>query len=328
MAQKISFQTVLDALLETKKDFPRRHLKYFSDMEPAALKSFLDAWPRVHPTRKLLLLNRLLSLLEQDTTVSFDDLGRALLTDANPEVRALAIRLLAECDDPKLIPAYINILKNDPDLAPRLEAATMLGEFVLLGELEKLPGDKMSAAENTLLAIENSEEPSALRRRALESLGYSSRLEVQTLINSAFQREDPEWVASALFAMGRSNYERWSDQVISMLIHVDERIRLAAVQAAGELSLAEARPILLKLLDDEEDDLITEAAIWSLSEIGGEDVREVLESLLDQVADEDEDQIEFLQDALDNLTFTEDMEKFDLLALDTDYDFLKDKNSR
>lgn len=328
MAQKISFQTVLDALLETKKDFPRRHLKYFSDMEPAALKSFLDAWPRVHPTRKLLLLNRLLSLLEEDTTVSFDDLGRALLTDANPEVRALAIRLLAECDDPKLIPAYINILKNDPDLAPRLEAATMLGEFVLLGELEKLPGDKMSAAENTLLAIENSEEPSALRRRALESLGYSSRLEVQTLINSAFQREDPEWVASALFAMGRSNYERWSDQVISMLIHVDERIRLAAVQAAGELSLAEARPILLKLLDNEEDDLITEAAIWSLSEIGGEDVREVLESLLDQVADEDEDQIEFLQDALDNLTFTEDMEKFDLLALDTDYDFLKDKNSR
>lgn len=327
MAQKISFQTVLDALLETKKDFPRRHLKYFSDMEPAALKSFLEIWPRVHPTRKLLLLNRLLSLLEEDTLVSFDDLGRALLTDANPEVRALAIRLLAECDDPKLIPAYINILKNDPDLAPRLEAATMLGEFVLLGELEKLPTDKLSASENTLLAIENSEEPSALRRRALESLGYSSRLEVQTLINSAFQREDPEWVASALFAMGRSNYERWSDQVISMLIHVDERIRLAAVQAAGELSLAEARPILLKLLDDEEDDLITEAAIWSLSEIGGEDVREVLESLLDQVADEDEDQIEFLQDALDNLTFTEDMEKFDLLALDTDYDFLKDEDS-
>jgi HEAT repeat protein len=97
------------------------------------------------------------------------------------------------------------------------------------------------------------------------------------------------------------------------------------VQAAGELSIADARPILLNLLDDEDDDGITEAAIWSLSEIGGEDVRVYLENLLDQLGDEDEEQIEFLQDALDNLTFTEDLEKFDLLALDADYDFLEDE---
>jgi HEAT repeat protein len=326
MAQKTSFQTVLDALLETKKDFPRRYLQYFSDIDPASLKSLLETWPRVQPTRKLLLLNALLSLLDEDTIVSFDDIGRALLTDPDPEVRALAIRLLAACDDPKLVTAFINILKNDPDLAPRLEAATMLGEFILLGEMEEIPEEKHHAAENILLAIENSEEPPALRCRALEALGFSSRLELQTLIDSAFHREDPEWVASALFAMGRSSNEHWDDHIISMLLHVDERIRLAAVQATGELSLAEARPILLKLLDDEDDDGITEAAIWSLSQIGGEDVRVYLENLLDQLGDEDEDQIEFLQDALDNLTFTEDLEKFDLLALDADYDFLEDED--
>jgi hypothetical protein len=36
--------------------------------------------------------------------------------------------------------------------------------------------------------------------------------------------------------------------------------------------------------------------------------------LLDQT--EDDEQIEFLEDALDNLAFTEDLDRFDLLAFD------------
>jgi hypothetical protein len=40
--------------------------------------------------------------------------------------------------------------------------------------------------------------------------------------------------------------------------------------------------------------------------------------LLDQV--EDDEQIAFLEEALDNLAFTEDLERFDLLAFDPDED--------
>jgi hypothetical protein len=57
------------------------------------------------------------------------------------------------------------------------------------------------------------------------------------------------------------------------------------------------------------------AIIWSLSQIGGEDVRTYLENLLDQL-EEDEEQIAFLEEALDNLAFTEDLDRFDLLAFD------------
>src|SRR5262249_27261425 len=85
-------------------------------------------------------------------------------------------------------------------------------------------------------------------------------------------------------------------------------------QAAGELSLQPARPILLKMLGEEEDDQFLSSVIWSLSQIGGEDVRTYLENLLDQI--EDDDQIAFLEEALDNLAFTEDLDRFDLLAFD------------
>ena len=70
------------------------------------------------------------------------------------------------------------------------------------------------------------------------------------------------------------------------------------------------------LLEEEFDDQISEAAIWSLSQIWGENVRAHLENLLD--AHEDDDQTAILEDALDNLVFTEDMTNLNLMALDAD----------
>ena len=314
----ISFQSVLDALLSDRKEFPRRYLHEFSDITALELKTLLDIWPQVKPGRKLTLLEELDALAETDTLVSFDDVARALLTDPEPDVRTRAIRLLDEYEDPKVVPSYLDMLKNDPDLNVRVEAANALHLFVDLGELEEIPANIYHQVEDALLASAASEDNVRVRRVALESLGYSSRPEVSTLIDSAFHREDPAWQASALVAMGRSADERWTDAVTRSLVHVDDRIRKAAVQAAGELSLQAARPILLKMLGEEEDADILSAVIWSLSQIGGEDVRTYLENLLDQL--EDDEQIAFLEEALDNLAFTEDLERFDLLAFDPDED--------
>ena len=312
----ISFQSVLDALLSDRKEFPRRYLHEFSDIGPLELKTLLDIWPQIKPGRKLTLLEELDALAETDTLVSFDDVARALLTDPEPDVRTRAIRLLDEYEDPKVVPSYLDMLKNDPDVNVRVEAANALHLFVDLGELEEIPANIYHQVEDALLASAASEDNVRVRRMALESLGYSSRTEVSTLIDSAFHREDPAWQASSLVAMGRSADERWTDAVTRSLVHVDDRIRKAAVQAAGELSLQAARPILLKMLGEEEDATILSAVIWSLSQIGGEDVRTYLENLLDQL--EDEEQIAFLEEALDNLAFTEDLDRFDLLAFDPD----------
>lgn len=314
--EPISFQKVLDSLLSDPREFPRRYLQEFSDIGSLELKTLLDVWPRVELSRKLTLLEELDSLAESDTLVSFDDFASALLTDPDPQVRARAIRLLDESEDIKLVPSYLDMLKNDPDVNVRAEVADVFNLYVDLGELEEIPANVHRQVEDALLASITSEDDVRVRRNALESLGYSSRPEVVTLVESFYQREDPNWQVSALIAMGRSADNRWADEVTRSLVHINDRIRKAAVRAAGELSLKSTRPLLLRMLSEEEDGDVLSAVIWSLSQIGGEDVRTYLENLLDQV--EDEEQIAFLEEALDNLAFTEDLDRFDLISVDPD----------
>lgn len=318
MPETLTFQNVLDHLLDSKKDIPQTHLQYYSDLDPKSLRLFLDVWSSVKPDRKLLLLDRLLSHLDNDTVVSYEEIGRSLLGDADAEARARALGLLAETDDPHLAETFINIFLNDVELAPRLAAANLLGEFVLLGELEELDSTLLHDVEEALITVIRREDTPAIKRRALESLGYSSRDEMVNIIETAYQRADPHWVTSALIAMGRSHDNRWDNDVISKLLDEDPRIRNAAAQAAGELNIEAAAPILLQILEtleDEDEDVVT-SAIWSLSQIGGDDARTYLISLIEQT--EDEEMLEFLEDALENLDFNDELNKFDLLSLDED----------
>lgn len=312
--EPLSFQKVLDSLSDKSKEFPQHYLREFSDIGPLELKTLLDVWPQVELSRKLSLLKALDALADTDTLVSFDDFARALLTDPDAQVRTQAIRLLDEAESIDLIPSYLDMLKNDPDIGVRAEAARILHLFVDLGELEEIPENVYHQVEDELLMAVTGEDDVRVRRAALESLGYSSRPEVATLIESSFHREEPNWQMSALIAMGRSADDRWRDDVTHALVNENDNIRRAAVQAAGELSLKSTRTLLLKMLGEEEDETLLSAVIWSLSQIGGEDVRTYLENLMDQI--EDDDQVAFLEEALDNLAFTEDLERFDLLAFD------------
>ena len=313
---KTRYQKVIDELMDGTRELSRQSLQEFSDITPAGMDALFEAWPRIKLDRKRSLLEGLKSLSETDTLVSFDDFARALLTDPEAEVRLRAIRLLDECDDVKLVAPFLKILEGDEEAETRAEAASALGKFIELGELEELPAKTQHQVEDALLAKANSDDQLIVRRNALEALGYSSRPEVITLIESSFRRSNPDWQASALFAMGRSFDERWEEQVLSRLADENSLVRLAAVEAAGELALTSARALLFKVLEDEEDDEITAAAIWSLSQVGGEDVRVYIENLIDLA--EDEEQVEFLEEALDNLVFTEEMSRFDLMSYDPD----------
>ena len=317
---KTTFQSVVDALLEDGKPFPKKYLSFFSDMDPASLRLLLEAWPRISLTRKRTLLDELDALLDEDTIVSFDDFARALLADPDAPMRAGAMRLLAECEDVKLVPIYEKIIASDPNPEARAAAAQALNLFADLGELDEIPEAAHHRAEDALLAASRDDDAD-VRRRALESLGYSSREEVSALIEAAIDREDPDWQVSALVAMGRSSGEHWAEPIIRMMLSVDRDVRLAAVKAAGELMQPAARLPLLRMLDEEDDPEIFSAVIWSLSQVGGEDVRTYLENLLDKT--EEDDEIEFIEDALANLAFNEDLDKFDLLAVDPDEDLVE-----
>jgi HEAT repeat protein len=153
----------------------------------------------------------------------------------------------------------------------------------------------------------------------LESLGFSSRPEVPELIEHAFEDDSEEWSASALHAMGRSADDRWAPLVIDRLKDSNLEISREAARAAGELELGDALPGLVDLLQEEDAELRL-AAAWALSQIGGEGVEDALEELLERT--EDEDEVDLIEDALENLTLTHEMS--DLSILDFSAEDLED----
>ena len=316
MSDKIPFSSVLNALTTPGANFPARFLKEFSDLSPANVSALKKAWPEIGIQRRRSLMSDLNTAYREDDLLSFDEVAQAFLNDPDALIRAQAIRLLEDSTDLRLLRQLIEIGQDDPDVGVRTEMATVLGQFVMLGEEQRLPAALKEKVENILLRAAREEEDPGLQRAALESLGYSSRPEVPTLIENAFERADTRWVASALLAASRSTDTRYQEQVLVALNHEDTQVRLLAVEAAGEMELKTARRPLLAMIEDEEDDEVLEAIIWSLSLIGGEDVREYLLTLLD--AAEDDDQVEFISDALTNLSFTEDLKGFDLMAYDPD----------
>lgn len=316
--RSIPFDKVITALLDNEHPFPPVHLHRFSDISTTDLANLEKSWSQINPDRRAALLEDLEDLAEADTLVSFDDLSKFALTDPDPRVREVALRLLWESQEVGLVAKMLQMVENDPAEKVRGAAATALGQFIYLGELEEIPEAVLRRIEKRLLEIAASaSEPKLVRRRALEALGFSSRPELKPLILAAYNNNDPEWLVSALFAMGRSANATWIPSVMDMLDSDNEEVLFEAVRAAGELEAPAARRPLLKMVKSQpEGSEIRMAAIWSLSKIGGEKVRDTLEKALEE--SEDDDEIEMLEDALENLQFTEGFNQFGLIDYESE----------
>ncbi|MCJ7624813.1 MAG: HEAT repeat domain-containing protein [Anaerolineaceae bacterium] len=311
------FQNVISDLLDNNKPFSAVHHHRFSDPSSDELAEIKKVWPQVNPDRKAALLEGLELLTETDYLLCFDDLCYFVIEDQDPRVRASAARILSEAKNPKLIPRFIEMMKNDDDEVVRATAASVLGVFVYLGELEEISLESFKMVENSLLEIYNSGNREIIRRKALESLGFSNSNEIARYIKDAYASEKMGWRSSALVAMTRTADNRWNQYVIDALEETDEEIRIEAIRAAGELEIGSARPTLLEILSDFEflDSEIRLALIWSLSQIGGGSTRQAIESLL-KLSDDFED-IEFIETALENLRLTDGFQKsYDMFLFD------------
>jgi HEAT repeat protein len=312
---EISIQQLIDALLDESKVFPVRYMHRLSDLTPEDAGAIKKVWSSISPRRRTALMEDLEQLGEADDILSFDAVCRIALLDDVPAVRCLAIRILRNYETPKLIPAFLIMIEKDSSPDVRAAAAAAMGQFVYMGEIDEISSGVLRRIEDCLLRVTTGSDDKLVRRRALEALGFSSRDEVPPLIEKAYAMKDVDWQITALFAMGRSADARWKLQVLARLDDSRPAVRAEAAGAAGELELQEATKPLLKLLRDDDDD-VRAAAIWSLSQIGGDRVAEALEVLLENNSDEDE--VELLEDALDNLAFTVDMRNFALLDIPDD----------
>ena len=319
---EIPFSQVIQALLDENRPFHPRYLYRLSDLTPADMDTLGATWANVSQRRRQAVMEDVLEMNESDYLMDFSNLSRLVLQDQDPLVRMLAIQTLREYEETDLADDFIELMLKDSDPQVRAAAAAALGSFIYLGETEEIPEHVLHDVEESLLSVTQGQDAAMVRRCALEALGFSSREEVNPLIKAAYHSGDRDWLISALFAMGRSYNQMWEEDVLAMLDDDRTAVRAEAVEAAGELSSQKATPKLLELLDDEDDD-VRAAAIWSLSEIGGEGVRDALEELLEET--EDEEEADLLEEALDNLEFTEGIGGFELLDLSDDEEVVEEE---
>jgi HEAT repeat protein len=178
--------------------------------------------------------------------------------------------------------------------------------------VDDIPAAKLHIVEECLFNLISGSNITLVRRKALESLGFSSHKEVNGLIETAYASADKDWLISALYAMGRSANSRWNQKVLKMLTHANPEVRAEAAGAAGELEITAAVPTLLELLEDSDLD-VRLASIWSLSQVGGPGVRKALENLLEST--EDDEEADQISNALENLDFTDEMRDLALLEI-------------
>ncbi|OGN93747.1 MAG: hypothetical protein A2Z71_06750 [Chloroflexi bacterium RBG_13_50_21] len=306
---------MIDALLDESVPFPPKYLNRLSDLEPADTATLAEIWPKVSLRRREALLDDMEEIHMADDLLCFEEVGRVGLNDNQPGVRMRAIDILREYELVDLLPTFVQMSEHDPDADVRAASAAALATYIYMGEVEDISPKKLLNVEECLLRLISGSDTTLVRRRALEALGFSSRKEVVGLIEKAYASPDTDWLVTALFAMGRSANSHWKPQVLKMLDNTRPVVRAEAASAAGELEIKAAVPKLLELLEDVDLD-VRMAAIWALSQVGGERVRTALEALLETTDDDEE--ANQIDNALENLDFTDEMRNLVLLEIPED----------
>lgn len=308
-----SLGRVLESLATLAFPADQARLFELSDLDRAQLERFQHAWLPITDPQRRRVMQALGDLARDHIQLNFDRIYRLGLDDLAGDVRRTAIENLWESEDPTLVPMFLHALADDPQADVRAAAAAALGPFVYLGEVGHLEPEPLRQMEDALLLAAERDHDDAVRLRALESIGFSSRDEVGPLVAAAFRSGRESAERSALLAMGRSANEDWAQDVRSRIHSPSPALRREAVRAAGELELRDSLPGVIELLEDV-DDGVRRAAIWSLGQLGGPHARQALEQLARQA--EGEVEIALLEDALDNLAFVDGTRDLDLVDLE------------
>jgi HEAT repeat protein len=291
-------EALLQQLADDSQPLSVAKLYALSNLEGADLARVQAAWPRLLDDRRRAAIRHLVDITETNFEVNFGPVFRLALNDSDAEVREAALDGLWEDTDPALIPVLLNILQNDPSEQVRAAGASALGQFVYLDDIEEIPHAKVESALKTLRQIIAApDEPLAVRRRAVEAIGFSSADDVPGLIRQAYASPDELMRVSAVFAMGNSADDQWIDTIISELESQLPAMRYEAARAAGELEARTAVGTLARLLDDPDRE-VQEMAIWALGQIGGKRARSLLADL---AAGDDANLAEVAADALEEL---------------------------
>jgi HEAT repeat protein len=298
-----TFQEYLAELKDEGQPLKVSRLVYLSHLADEQEKAFLDAWPQLQTERRRQVMQQLVELAEDNVDLNFDAIFLVCLCDADPQVRAFAIRGLWEYEHRDLIKPLIGLLQSDGNAAVRAEAALALGRFVLQWEFGSLPDRYFRQVEQVLRrAISNSDGELEVRGRALEAIGACSLPWIRRAIYSAYKSDSHRLRISGVHAMGHNCDPSWLPILFQELKSDDPEMRYEAALACGSLAEEAAVVHLIPLLEDEDVE-VREVTIAALGEIGGRQARSALTRYLDHPS---HSMREAVQEALSLVDFAED----------------------
>jgi HEAT repeat protein len=243
----------------------------------AEIQLFRDRWPTLSLDRRRKMIALLTESAEANFELDFNALFRVTMEDEDEQIRTLSIEGLWEDEEPTLVAPLVRTLRHDEGMSARAAAATSLGRFALLAELEELDERHAKLVRGALLeSVHNDDEHLEVRRRAVESIAYLGEDCVREIIAAAYEQSDESMRISAVFAMGRSGDAVWSDTVQEALSSSNPAMRYEAARACGELEVKEAVTALIQLVSDPDRE-VQFAAIAALGQVGGRRARQALE---------------------------------------------------
>lgn len=322
-------EKLITQLREDAIPFSPKFLLHFSDLDSSSLSKLRDNWLSLPVERRRALIIGLADLAETDPLQLFEATGKIGLEDTDDDVVIAAIDMLFEAADKHLIDRYISFLKDRTRKENlRAAAANALVPYFYLCALEELDESIQLKIQNALMDAYENDRSDLVKRRVLETLGYSEDPALKDIILRALATEQVYWIESALLAIGRTMDNNWDQTILDYFDHENPIILAQAVHAAGLLGIHRARKLLFKMLNLHTDYDVRQEVIWALSQIGGNEVIERLEHFANVTDDEDE--IELIEDSIEYLEMfgSDDPEMASLIIdprLDSDNIFEEDE---
>lgn len=284
-----------------------------SDLTQAELDLFTQRWGQLSPERRFTVVQHLADISEENFQVDFAPIFAYCLQDAAAPVRQAALEGLWDTDDTKLITPLLDLFHHDPVVEVRAAAAAALGHFVLLTEWGQFKPTTTARIVTALLAqLDNPHTAMPVRRAALEAVSSAAHERVPALIAAAYEDDREEMKAAALYAMGSQADPRWLKQIRLELENPSPLLREEAVRAAGNLGGSDLVEPLIEILHHDDDLSVQLAAVAALGQIGSEQAREALATLLPDA--EAEPLREAIEEALEEVDMFASLSLFDLGA--------------
>jgi hypothetical protein len=297
-------EDLLLALIEDPDSLTESDYLQLSDLNETELQQFKLAWGDLDTQHQQKLILHLYELGEQNSELNFESIYKYAMDSEDENIVYASLDGLWESETHDTLRKLIRVIETDK-ISAHIKGATFthFSRFLLLGLDGKIDSNLISVVHSILKQhFIDIEQPVEVRRRALEALANIDDEQTTGYIKQAYISDITALKVSAIYAMGKTCNTQWLPLLVEELNSEEPEIRYEAVDAIVEIGDDSIINDLVPLLDDD-DYQVKLTTISGLGKLGGLIAKEALITYLN---DEDQEIIDLVTTALEDIAFIED----------------------